>query len=67
MPPGAEEFEKFISYWLSLKKSDGFEARQRAYWIERVPRADSEPRWSVLRNVFGWGVPAAPVGPNIER
>jgi ABC-type amino acid transport substrate-binding protein len=67
MPPGAEEFEKFISYWLSLKKSDGFEARQRAYWIERVPRADPEPRWSVLRNVFGWGVPAAPVGPNIER
>jgi proton glutamate symport protein len=58
MPPGADEFEKFVGYWLHLKRSDGFEARQRAYWIERVPREDSTPRWSILRNVLGVGYTA---------
>jgi hypothetical protein len=67
MPPSAEEFEKFVSYWLNLKHSDGFESRQRAYWIDRVPRADPTPRWSILKNVLGIGrraaasdMPAAP-------
>jgi ABC-type amino acid transport substrate-binding protein len=55
MPPSAEEFEKFVNYWLNLKHSDGFESRQRAYWIARVPRADPTPRWSILRNVLGIG------------
>jgi proton glutamate symport protein len=31
MPPGADEFENFVSYWLDLKRTDGFEKRQRAY------------------------------------
>ena len=55
MPPSAEEFENFVSYWLNLKRTDGFEARQRAYWVERIPRADPTPRWSILRNVLGVG------------
>lgn len=61
MPPSAGEFENFVSYWLDLKRTDGFEARQRAYWVERIPRADSTPRWSILRNVLGVGrtVPAS--------
>ena len=61
MPPGAEEFENFVSYWLNLKRTNGFEARQRAFWVERIPRADPTPRWSILRNVFGLGrmIPAS--------
>ena len=55
MPPSAEEFEKFVSYWLNLKQSDGFESRQRAYWIARMPRDDPKPRWSILRDVLGVG------------
>ena len=55
MPPSAEEFENFVSYWLNLKRTGGFEARQRAYWVERIPRADPTPRWSILRNVLGVG------------
>ena len=66
MPPSGEEFENFVSYWLNLKRTDGFEARQRAYWVERIPRADPTPRWSILRNVLGVGrtIPASgtPVG-----
>jgi hypothetical protein len=61
MPPSAEEFENFVSYWLNLKRTDGFEARERAFWVERIPRADPTPRWSILRNVFGLGrmIPAS--------
>ena len=61
MPPGAEEFENFVSYWLNLKRTNGFEARKRAFWVEPIPRADPTPRWSILRNVFGLGrmVPAS--------
>ncbi|MET0253534.1 MAG: hypothetical protein ABW214_05835, partial [Terrimicrobiaceae bacterium] len=51
MPPGAEEFENFVSYWLNLKRTNGFEARQRAFWVERIPRAD--PTRPPARTVFG--------------
>ena len=56
MPPDAEEFENFVNYWLDLKRADGFEKRQHAYWIDRVPPGDRAPRWSILRDVFGFGV-----------
>jgi ABC-type amino acid transport substrate-binding protein len=60
MPPEADEFENFVNYWLNLKRADGFYQRQRAYWIDRLPVADSTPRWSVLRNVFGVGASHPP-------
>jgi ABC-type amino acid transport substrate-binding protein len=56
MPPGADEFENFVNYWLDLKRADGFEKRQRAYWIDRVPPESRAPRWSILGDVFGIGV-----------
>jgi proton glutamate symport protein len=55
MPPEAEEFAQFVNYWLELKKADGFERRQREYWIDLVPAAAYAPRWSILRNVLGFG------------
>jgi hypothetical protein len=55
MPPGADGFENFVSYWLNLKRADGFDKRQRAYWIDRLPGEDLTPRWSILRNVLGIG------------
>jgi proton glutamate symport protein len=66
MPPGAEEFENFVNYWLNLKRADGFEKRQHAYWIERLPPGDRAPRWSILRDLFGVGVSPSKdsVGPN---
>jgi hypothetical protein len=56
MPPGAEEFANFVNYWLNLKRADGFEKRQHAYWIDRIPPGNRQPRWSILRDVFGVGV-----------
>jgi proton glutamate symport protein len=57
MPPGADEFENFVNYWLNLKRADGFEGRQRAYWIDRIPPENGKPRWSILSNVLGIGAP----------
>jgi Na+/H+-dicarboxylate symporter/ABC-type amino acid transport substrate-binding protein len=56
MPPDAQEFTAFVNYWLALKKADGFEQRQREYWIDRLPRENAAPRWSVLRDVLGFGL-----------
>jgi hypothetical protein len=55
MAPDAEEFAEFVNYWLDLKKADGFEQRQRDYWIDRLPAPDPAPRWSILRNILGFG------------
>ncbi|HEY5813408.1 MAG TPA: cation:dicarboxylase symporter family transporter [Terrimicrobiaceae bacterium] len=69
MPPRADEFEDFVSYWLNLKRTDGFEARQRAYWINRLPREDLAPRWSFIRNVLGLGgsLPNANAAPSESK
>jgi Na+/H+-dicarboxylate symporter/ABC-type amino acid transport substrate-binding protein len=55
MPQEGEEFGNFVNYWLAIKRADGFEKEQNAYWIERQPRHDPEPRWSILRDVLGIG------------
>lgn len=55
MPPGSEEFSNFVNYWLALKRADEFEKKQNAYWIQREPRRDHAPRWSILRDVLGIG------------
>jgi proton glutamate symport protein len=55
MPQAGEEFENFVNYWLAIKRADGFEKSQNAYWIQRQPRHDPEPRWSILRDVLGVG------------
>lgn len=55
MEPDAEELAKFVDYWLDLKRADGFEQRQRDYWIDRLPGRDPAPRGSILRNVLGFG------------
>jgi len=55
VPQKSDEFVKFINYWLTLKQADGFEQAQRSYWIDQAPRIDHSPRWSILRNVLGFG------------
>lgn len=55
-PAGSEQFSGVVDYWLTITKADGFEKKQNAYWILRLPRSDLEPRWSILRNVLGVGM-----------
>lgn len=60
MPPGSEEFRRFVNYWLQLQRSNGFAEEQTSYWIKRLPRGADAPRWSILRNVLGVGLDQKP-------
>jgi proton glutamate symport protein len=55
MAPNSEQLANFVNYWLELKRSDGSEQQERDYWIKRLPREDTSPRWSILRNILGVG------------
>jgi len=54
MPPEAGELANFVNYWLELRRTDGFREQQLDYWIKGLPRASTEPRWSVIHNVLHW-------------
>jgi ABC-type amino acid transport substrate-binding protein len=45
---------KFLSTWVELVKRDGTVDGLYEYWILGEGAGDSEPRWSVIRDVLGW-------------
>lgn len=53
VPPNSDDFLKLLNYWLLVEHDSGFEKSQTAYWIERQPRPDHTPRWSLLRQLSG--------------
>lgn len=54
LPKGKLQFSQFINTWLTLKKDNDFQQQVYNYWIlGKNPKA-RKPRWSVIRNVFGW-------------
>jgi proton glutamate symport protein len=54
MPPGSDQLSRYLESWIELKKADGFQAAQYAYWIEGLPRSQRQHRWCVIRNVLHW-------------
>ncbi len=54
LPKGQVEYVQFIDTWLKLKKENGFQQQVYNYWILGQNPKAIEPRWSVVRNVFGW-------------
>ncbi len=66
LPPGAEEFRRFVNYWLQLQRTNGFADVQSDYWIKRLPREAAAPRWSILRNVLGVGLTKKAAAPSEE-
>ncbi len=62
-PPHSEPLLRLINYSLDASTRSGFTQAQTDYWIERRPRLDTTPRWSILRNVLGFGLAKeAPTG-----
>jgi len=55
-PPHSEGLLRLINYSLAASTRSGFTQEQTAYWIDRRPRLDTSPRWSILRNVLGFGL-----------
>ncbi|MGI9265402.1 MAG: hypothetical protein ACR2QU_10750, partial [Gammaproteobacteria bacterium] len=46
----------FLNSWLDLRIALGTTDRLFDYWILGHELNEVEPRWSVIRNVFGWGM-----------
>lgn len=54
--PDNEELVDTLNYWLRLQHVSGFHARMVDDWINGyAPLGDGSPRWSIARNVLGWG------------
>ncbi len=56
LPKKEYDWVFYINNWLELKKDGGFLDRSYHYWIMGHNPKEKEPRWSVLRNVFGWDI-----------
>ncbi len=56
LPKGQLAYAEFLNTWLSLKKDNGFMDKVYQYWILGIDPKKKEPRWSVVRNIFGWDI-----------
>ena len=54
LPKGDIEYLSLINTWLELKKESGFQQRVYDYWILGQNPKAKVPRWSVVKDVFGW-------------
>jgi ABC-type amino acid transport substrate-binding protein len=55
LPRGATEFRIFVNRWLDLKLGDGTTQALYDHWILGKNAEARGPRWSILRDVLGWG------------
>ena len=46
--------DDFMDHWVLPKQHDGTSGRAFEHWILGKGGEKKEPRWSVIRNVFGW-------------
>lgn len=55
LPKNQVDFSRYVDAWISVSKQRGFIDRLGHYWIEGRDDARKLPRWSIMRNVLGWG------------
>ncbi len=54
VPSGEWSLAEFLSGWVRNKEYSGEQRRLHDYWILGKNAAPKKPRWSVVRDVFGW-------------
>jgi Na+/H+-dicarboxylate symporter len=54
VPRDDRTFQHFMNHWIELTRRDGTIDRLYDYWILGRQERISAPRWSIIRNVFGW-------------
>jgi hypothetical protein len=54
VPSGERELQDVINLWIEMRKASGDEDEAYSYWIRGNALTPRAPRWSILRNVFGW-------------
>lgn len=55
VPLGQQKFAASLDRWLSAKKSSGDIQVAYDYWILGKGAEKKAPRWSIKKDVFGWG------------
>ena len=50
------ELADIVSQWTKIMKGDPSFERKFNYWIMGVGAEEKKPRWSILRDVIGWGI-----------
>lgn len=52
---GNDELAALIDEWVIYAHSAGIVDQAFEYWVTGQGAKDKEPRWSIMRNVLGWG------------
>jgi hypothetical protein len=55
VPMGQQDFAAILGRWLTAKKSTGDIQRAYNYWIMGYGTEKKEARWSIKKDVLGWG------------
>jgi hypothetical protein len=50
-----KDLAEFVDFWVGLQKSMGRIDDLSDYWIRGVGIVEPTPRWTILRDVLGWG------------
>jgi hypothetical protein len=62
MPHGEAALADTVDAFVALKRKDGTVRELAAYWFEGKGRAADSPRWSLIRDVLGWGESGSQLG-----
>jgi len=54
LPRNTPQLTDYVETWLTLQRESGVLDQLQRYWIYGEGAQPSEPRWSVIRDVFGW-------------
>lgn len=54
LPADDVEWSRFISTWVELEQKNGSVELLFEHWIRGGGAKDTEPRWSIIRNVLHW-------------
>ena len=56
LPEGQPEYVSNINDWIDLRIRNNTVDQIYQHWILGKSKQDKQPRWSIMRNVLGWGV-----------
>ncbi len=55
LPTNQDDFSRYVDAWLEVSEKSAFIEQLKRYWILGQDDARKPPRWSIMRNVLGWG------------
>ena len=55
VPKGEVQWVLFLNNWLIMEKESGSQQAEYDYWITGKTAVQKTPRWSVVRDLLGWG------------